>query len=203
MLAGRSGEIGLREKEGMQQYIERPVAKNRHDSSSHPMCRTLSIEMPRLPLGRLGLGCSQFLGPHLAQSLILHPEQSEYYSRKPFRNGTSLLQFFNEMSKAQRSLFNGPPPVHTALWDTFQRRVSLHESRQCANLTSAGARAVSRRWIPDFDCLPAGLPALIVKKFRGDLYGGLNETYFYPAQAPVRTTTPRARETIYEGRFFR
>ena len=131
------GEIAMREKEGMQRYIDRLLQKIATILFTPNVPDSLN-ENAAIALGRLGLGCSQFLAPHLAQiapPFIRAIENVMWTDEKghaltgfmqivlanPSAMEQSLLQFFNEMSRAQRSLFNGPTPGHTALWDTFQK----------------------------------------------------------------------------------
>ena len=131
------GEIAMREKDGMQQYIDRLLQKIATILFTPNVPDSLN-ENAAIALGRLGLGCSQFLAPHLAQiapPFIRAIENVMWTDEKghaltgfmqivlanPSAMEQSLLQFFNEMSRAQRSLFNGPTPGHTALWDTFQK----------------------------------------------------------------------------------
>ena len=131
------GEIAMREKEGMQRYIDRLLQKIATILFTPSVPDSLN-ENAAIALGRLGLGSSQFLAPHLAQiapPFIRAIENVMWTDEKghaltgfmqiilanPSAMEQSLLQFFNEMSRAQRSLFNGPTPGHTALWDTFQK----------------------------------------------------------------------------------
>ncbi|KAF1980512.1 ARM repeat-containing protein [Bimuria novae-zelandiae CBS 107.79] len=163
------GEIAMREKDGMQQYIERLLQKIATILFTPNVPDSLN-ENAAIALGRLGLGCPQFLAPHLAEiapPFIRAIENVMWTDEKghaltgfmqiilanPSAMEQSLLQFFNEMSKAQRSLFNGPTPGHTALWDTFQKVLEQYKTM-----------------IPDFDGFLAGLPAPHRQKFR-DLYG--------------------------------
>ncbi|KAJ4360082.1 uncharacterized protein N0V89_000641 [Didymosphaeria variabile] len=163
------GEIAMREKEGMQRYIDRLLQKIATILFTPNVPDSLN-ENAAIALGRLGLGCSQFLAPHLAQiapPFIRSIENVMWTDEKghaltgfmqivlanPGAMEQSLLQFFNEMSKAERSLFNGPTPGHTALWDTFQKVIETYKAM-----------------IPDFDAFLAGLPAQHRQKFR-DLYG--------------------------------
>ncbi|KAK7187949.1 hypothetical protein DPSP01_003162 [Paraphaeosphaeria sporulosa] len=163
------GEIAMRDKEGMQRYIDRLLQKIATILFTPNVPDSLN-ENAAIALGRLGLGCSQFLAPHLAQiapPFIRAIENVMWTDEKghaltgfmqivlenPGAMEQSLLQFFNEMSKAERSLFNGPTPGHTALWDTFQKVIETYKAM-----------------IPDFDAFLAGLPGQHRQKFR-DLYG--------------------------------
>lgn len=144
------GEIAMREKEGMQRYIDRLLQKIATILFTPNVPDSLN-ENAAIALGRLGLGSSQFLAPHLAQiapPFIRAIENVMWTDEKghalagfmqiilanPSAMEQSLLQFFNEMSRAQRSLFNGPTPGHSALWDTFQKASgSILTDLRCKN----------------------------------------------------------------------
>lgn len=136
------GEIAMREKEGMQRYIDRLLQKIATILFTPAVPESLN-ENAAIALGRLGLGSAQFLAPHLAQiapPFISAIENVMWTDEKghaltgfmqiilanPSAMEQCLLQFFLEMSRAERSLFNGPTPGHTALWDTFQKASTSH-----------------------------------------------------------------------------
>jgi len=156
------GEIAMRAKEGMQRYIDRLLQKIALILFDNKVPDSLN-ENAAIALGRLGIGCSQFLAPHLAQIAppFLQGIQKVMWTDEkghaltgfmlimlanPSAMEQSLLGFFQEMSEAERSLFNGPTPEHKLLHDTFKRvsdsRVPFPFSNNVKLTSCTGARAV-------------------------------------------------------------
>jgi len=130
------GEISMRHKEGMQPYAERLLQRlgtilfdERVPASLH--------ENAAVALGRLGMGCAQYLAVHLAQLapafLRTMKNIAWTYEKEDGMTGfmliilanpsameQSLLHFFSEMSQA-----NSPPHLPTR--DQFQKVVQTYK----------------------------------------------------------------------------
>ncbi|CAI6336349.1 unnamed protein product [Periconia digitata] len=151
------GEIAMRHKDGMQPYVERLVQKIGTILFNDKVPESLN-ENAAIALGRLGMGCSQYLAPHLAQiappflQTIKHVMWTDEKGHaltgfmhiilaNPSAMEQSLLEFFNEMSDANVSLVKGPSADHKALRDTFQQVIEQYKGM-----------------IPDFDGFLQNLP---------------------------------------------
>ncbi|KAF2641987.1 ARM repeat-containing protein [Massarina eburnea CBS 473.64] len=151
------GEIAMRQKEGMQPYVERLLQKIATILFNEKVPDSLN-ENAAIALGRLGLGCSQYLAPHLAQiappflrsikNVMWTDEKGHALTgfmqvilANPSAMEQSLLEFFNEMSTAHSSIVKGPAPDHKALRETFQQVVEQYKGM-----------------IPDFEAFLSRLP---------------------------------------------
>ncbi|KAF2194481.1 ARM repeat-containing protein [Zopfia rhizophila CBS 207.26] len=160
------GEISMREQEGMQRYVERLLQKLATILFDEKVPESLN-ENAAIALGRLGIGCSQYLAVHLAQmappflrairKVVWTDEKGHALTgfmkiilANPQAMEQSLLSFFNEMATADRNLVKGPD---TAFRDTFQQVVEQYKSM-----------------IPDFDGFLHNLPPESETNFR-ELYG--------------------------------
>lgn len=131
------GEIAMRHKDGMQPYVERLVQKIGTILFNEKVPESLN-ENAAIALGRLGIGCSQYLAPHLAQiappflQTIKHVMWTDEKGHaltgfmhiilaNPSAMEQSLLEFFNEMSTAPITLVKGPDPSSKDFRDTFER----------------------------------------------------------------------------------
>jgi transportin-1 len=110
------GELAMRQKEGMQPYAERLLQKIGTILFDDKVPESLN-ENAAIALGRLGLGCSQYLAVHLAQiappflraikNVMWTDEKAHALTgfmlmilANPGAMEQSLLQFFSEMSLA-------------------------------------------------------------------------------------------------------
>jgi transportin-1 len=131
------GEIAMRQKEGMQPYVGRLLEKIATILINDKVPESLN-ENAAIALGRLGLGCSQYLAPHLAQIAppFLRSMKNVFWTDEkghaltgfmqvvlanPSAMEQSLLEFFDEMSGAASSVVKGPAPDHRLLRETFQQ----------------------------------------------------------------------------------
>ncbi|KAF1954713.1 transportin-2 [Byssothecium circinans] len=151
------GEIAMRQKEGMQPYVERLLQKLATILFNEKVPESLN-ENAAIALGRLGLGCSQYLAPHLAQIAppFLRSIRNVFWTDEkghaltgfmnvilanPPAMEQSLLDFFNEMAGADSSVVKGPGVDHEALRETFQKVIQQYKGM-----------------IPDFDGFLQNLP---------------------------------------------
>lgn len=110
------GEISMRQKEGMQPYVERLLQKLGMILFDESVPESLN-ENAAIALGRLGLGCAQFLAVHLAQiapNFLRAIKKVSWTDEKcnalegfmlvmlanPGAMEQSLLEFFSEISTA-------------------------------------------------------------------------------------------------------
>ncbi|KAH8708451.1 armadillo-type protein [Phaeosphaeriaceae sp. PMI808] len=130
------GEIAMRQKEGMQPYTERLLQKIGTILFDEKVPESLN-ENAAIALGRLGLGCAQYLAVHLDQvappflRAIKHVMWTDEKAHaltgfmliilaNPNAMEQSLLQFFSEMSHTSQSLVNAQPEFQEAF-----KKVSL------------------------------------------------------------------------------
>ncbi|PVH96688.1 ARM repeat-containing protein [Periconia macrospinosa] len=161
------GEIAMRHKEGMQPYVEPLVQKIGTILFTDKVPESLN-ENAAIALGRLGIGCSEYLAPHLASiappflQTIKHVMWTDEKGHaltgfmhiilaNPSAMENSLQEFFHEMSGANVNLVKGPAADHKALRETFQQVIQQYKGM-----------------IPDFDGFLNTLPQR--GKFQ-DLYG--------------------------------
>ncbi|KAF2683568.1 ARM repeat-containing protein [Lentithecium fluviatile CBS 122367] len=161
------GEIAMRQKEGMQPYVERLLQKIAIILFDQKVPESLN-ENAAIALGRLGLGCSQYLAVHLAQIAppflksirnVMWTDEKGHaltgFMRIMLANPSAmeqvLLEFFHEMSCAHPSLVSGPQP--SELRETFQQVLEQY-----------------KRMIPDLNGFLANLSAQERAKFQ-QLYG--------------------------------
>jgi len=114
------GEISMRQKEGMQPYVERLLQKLGTILFDEKVPDSLN-ENAAIALGRLGLGCAQYLAVHLAQiappflraikNVMWTDEKAHALTgfmqiilANPGAMEQALLQFFSEMSLADSNL---------------------------------------------------------------------------------------------------
>jgi hypothetical protein len=134
------GEISMRQREGMQPFVERLLAKIATILFDQQVPESLN-ENAAIALGRLGIGCAQYLAPHLAQiapPFLRAIKQVMWTDEKghaltgfmqiilanPQAMESSLLEFFGEMARADRELLTGPDEQQKVFRQTFQQ-VSL------------------------------------------------------------------------------
>jgi hypothetical protein len=116
------GEIAMRQKEGMQPYAERLLQKMGTILFDQKVPDSLN-ENAAIALGRLGQGCAQYLAVHLAQiappflraikNVMWTDEKAHALTgfmqmilANPGAMEQSLLQFFSEMSSADRNIMS-------------------------------------------------------------------------------------------------
>lgn len=136
------GEIAMRQKEGMQPYVERLLQKIATILFDSKVPESLN-ENAAIALGRLGIGCSHQLAPHLAQiaprflraikNVMWTDEKGHALTgfmqiilANPSAMEQCLLEFFGEMSEANMNLVTGPAPNSKALRETFQQVRTRH-----------------------------------------------------------------------------
>ncbi|KAF2011137.1 ARM repeat-containing protein [Aaosphaeria arxii CBS 175.79] len=163
------GEISMRHREGMQPYVDQLLQKIGTILFDGKVPESLN-ENAAIALGRLGIGCASNLAPHLAQIAppflrsIKHVMWTDEKGHaltgfmrimlaNPGAMEQSLLEFFSEMAKADRSLVNGPTEEQAWFRDDFQKVLQQYKSM-----------------IPDFNSFLGNLPADEQRNFR-DLYG--------------------------------
>ena len=131
------GEIAMREREGMQPYVERLLTKIATILFDQQVPESLN-ENAAIALGRLGIGSAQYLAPHLAQiapaflRAIRHVMWTDEKGHaitgfmqvilaNPPAMENSLLDFFREMSTAHREFVGGPDGQSKIFRQTFQQ----------------------------------------------------------------------------------
>ncbi|KAF2469889.1 ARM repeat-containing protein [Lindgomyces ingoldianus] len=136
------GEIAMRHGEGMQPYVERLLQKLATILFDERVPESLN-ENAAIALGRLGMGCAQYLAPHLAQiappflkamkNVMWTDEKGHALTgfmqvilANPSAMEESLLEFFNEMSQADRNLVTGPD--EQKFRPTFQLVIQQYKS---------------------------------------------------------------------------
>ncbi|KAF2266447.1 ARM repeat-containing protein [Lojkania enalia] len=162
------GEIAMRQREGMQPYVERLLQKLATILFDEKVPESLN-ENAAIALGRLGIGCSQYLAVHLAQiapPFLRAIRQVMWTDEKghaltgfmqiilanPQAMEQCLLDFFLEMAEANQNLVKGPGE-QKVFRETFQQVIQQY-----------------KRMIPDFDGFLNNLPRDKLSSFR-DLYG--------------------------------
>jgi HEAT repeat protein len=128
------GEIAMREREGMQPYVNRLLEKIGTILFDQKVPESLN-ENAAIALGRLGMGNAQYLAPHLAQiapnflrtirNVMWTDEKGHALTgfmqiiiANPPAMEQCLLEFFSEMAKADPNVIAGP--VGKALRETFR-----------------------------------------------------------------------------------
>jgi len=145
------GEIAMRQREGMQPYMDNLLQKLGTILYTPGVPESL-IENAAIALGRLGIGCPQLLAPHLthiAQPFINAISHVAWTDEKghalkgfaqivlcnPGAMEKPLLSFFLEMSRAPKEFLNGPGepvngyedrPYESLKQVSFPRRAELH-----------------------------------------------------------------------------
>lgn len=131
------GEISMREREGMQPYVERLLQKIATILFDQKVPESLN-ENAAIALGRLGVGCAQHLSVHLAQfappflraiKKVMWTDEKghaltgfmQIILANPQAMEQCLLDFFSEMAKADRNLVTGPDNEHRVFRETFQQ----------------------------------------------------------------------------------
>lgn len=129
------GEIAMRQKEDMQPYAERLLQKMGTILFDEKVPESLN-ENAAIALGRLGLGCAQYLAVHLAQiapAFLRAIKKVMWTDEKlhaltgfmliilanPGAMEQSLLEFFNEMAQAHQSEVQSP--AGQEFLQTFQK----------------------------------------------------------------------------------
>lgn len=161
------GEIAMCEGEGMQPYVGELLQKLGSILFDERVPESLN-ENAAIALGRLGLGCAPLLAPHLAQiapPFLRAIRKVQWTDEKchaltgfmlivlanPGAMEQSLLEFFNDMSMADRNVVRGPT-AGVQVYETFQKVIQTYKGM-----------------IGDFDAFLGGLPAEQQARFR-DLY---------------------------------
>ncbi|ORY16360.1 armadillo-type protein [Clohesyomyces aquaticus] len=162
------GEISMRQREGMQPYVERLLQKLATILFEERVPESLN-ENAAIALGRLGIGCSQYLALHLAQiappflkamrNVIWTDEKGHALTgfmqvilANPPAMEQCLLEFFVEMAQADRNLVTGPDE-QKVFRETFQQVIQQYKTM-----------------IPNFDAFLGNLPPDHRANFRA-LYG--------------------------------
>lgn len=147
-----AGEIAMRQKEGMQPYVDRLLRTVGTILFDDNVPESLN-ENAAIALGRLGLGCAQHLAVHLAQiappfirvikKVMWTDEKSDALTgfmrmilANPGAMEQSLLEFFSEMALADRALVTRPAGQNT-FRETFQevsRNLPIGVKIEMANL---------------------------------------------------------------------
>ena len=129
------GEIAMCHKEGMQPYVEKLLQKLGTILFDERVPESLN-ENAAIALGRLGLGCASSLAVHLAQiapAFIRAIKKVQWTDEKchalngfmlivlanPGAMEQSLLEFFSDMSMADRNVVHGP--AGRQVKDTFEK----------------------------------------------------------------------------------
>ncbi|CAO2652383.1 Nn.00g006660.m01.CDS01 [Neocucurbitaria sp. VM-36] len=150
------GEISMRQKEGMQPYVERLLEKMGTILFDEKVPDSLN-ENAAIALGRLGLGCPQYLAVHLAQiapaflramKKVMWTDEKlhaltgfmQIMLANPGAMEQSLLEFFSEMAQANSKIVQSP--VGQPFGETFQKVIEQYKSM-----------------ISNFDGFLGGLPA--------------------------------------------
>ncbi|KAF1844218.1 ARM repeat-containing protein [Cucurbitaria berberidis CBS 394.84] len=150
------GEISMRQKEGMQPYVERLLGKMGTILFDEKVPESLN-ENAAIALGRLGLGCAQQLAVHLAQiapaflraiKKVMWTDEKlhaltgfmQIMLANPGAMEQSLLEFFSEMARAKSKIVQSP--VGRPFGETFQKVIQQYKSM-----------------ISNFDAFLGGLPA--------------------------------------------
>jgi hypothetical protein len=130
------GEIAMCEGEGMQPYVGELLQKLGSILFDERVPESLN-ENAAIALGRLGLGCAPLLAPHLAQiapPFLRAIRKVQWTDEKchaltgfmlivlanPGAMEQSLLEFFNDMSMADRNVVRGPT-AGVQVYETFQK----------------------------------------------------------------------------------
>ncbi|KAF2874044.1 transportin-2 [Massariosphaeria phaeospora] len=162
------GEISMRQREGMQPYVERLLQKIATILFDEKVPESLN-ENAAIALGRLGVGCAQYLSVHLAElappflrairNVMWTDEKGhaltgfmQVISVNPQAMEQCLLDFFSEMSMADRNLVAGHVS-QKAFGETFQQVVQQYKGM-----------------IPDFDSFLGNLDPTQRARLR-ELYG--------------------------------
>ncbi|EOA85256.1 hypothetical protein ACJQWK_06940 [Exserohilum turcicum] len=160
------GEIAMCHKEGMQPYVEKLLQKLGTILFDQRAPESLN-ENAAIALGRLGLGCGPSLAVHLAQiapAFIRAIKKVQWTDEKchaltgfmlivlanPGAMEQSLLEFFSDMSTADRNVVRGP--AGRQVQETFQKVIQQYKGM-----------------ISNFDAFIGGLPAEQQARFR-ELY---------------------------------
>ncbi|KAJ4373183.1 hypothetical protein N0V83_003475 [Neocucurbitaria cava] len=150
------GEISMRQKEAMQPYAERLLEKLGSILFDEKVPESLN-ENAAIALGRLGLGCAQYLSVHLAQiapAFLRAIKKVTWLDEKlhaltgfmqimlanPGAMEQSLLEFFNEMAQANSKIVESP--LGQPFAQTFQKVIQQYKGM-----------------ISDFDGFLGALPA--------------------------------------------
>jgi transportin-1 len=175
------GEISMRQKEGMQPYVERLLQKIGTILFDEKVPDSLN-ENAAIALGRLGLGCSQYLAVHLAQiappflraikNVMWTDEKAHALTgfmqiilANPNAMEQSLLQFFSEMSLANSHLVTMQP----VFLETFNKVSLLRSNYRNFEINRYQVIQQYKNMIPNFDAFLGGLPADQQARFR-ELY---------------------------------
>jgi hypothetical protein len=163
------GEIAMCHKEGMQPYVEDLLQKLGNILFDERVPESLN-ENAAIALGRLGLGCAPLLAAHLAQiapPFLRAIRKVQWTDEKchaltgfmlivlanPGAMEQSLLEFFSDMSHADRNVVRGAPAGPGRLvQETFQKVIQQYKTM-----------------IGNFDAFLGGLPADQQARFR-ELY---------------------------------
>jgi transportin-1 len=176
------GEIAMRQKEGMQSYAEKLLQQLGTILFDEKVPDSLN-ENAAIALGRLGLGCAQYLAMHLAQIAppFLRAIQNVMWTDEkahaltgfmqiilvnPNAMEQSLLQFFSEMSLANEHLLTMQPDFARTFKDVSHTSI---RSRRIAEANMSQVIQKYKSMIPDFDAFLNGLPAEQRNRFR-ELY---------------------------------
>jgi transportin-1 len=184
------GEIAMRQKDGMLPYAERLLQKIGTILFDAQVPESLN-ENAAIALGRLGLGCSQYLSVHLAQiapgflgaikKVMWNDEKChaltgfmEIIKANPGAMEQSLLEFFSEMAMADRNFMTGSAgqscrKAFAEVSGHAYRHATHHYAVHHANMTVQIIQQY-KTMIPDFDGFLGSLPEGQRVLFR-ELYG--------------------------------
>ncbi|KAI4923543.1 hypothetical protein J4E85_008582 [Alternaria conjuncta] len=161
------GEIAMCHKEGMEPYVEQLLQKLGNILFDERVPESLN-ENAAIALGRLGLGSATLLAPHLAQiapPFLRAIRKVQWTDEKchaltgfmlivlanPGAMEQSLLEFFSDMSQADRNVVRGPT-AGRQVQETFQKVIQQYKGM-----------------IGNFDAFIGGLPSEQQARFR-ELY---------------------------------
>ncbi|KAI4701132.1 hypothetical protein J4E89_010708 [Alternaria sp. Ai002NY15] len=161
------GEIAMCHKEGMEPYVEQLLQKLGNILFDERVPESLN-ENAAIALGRLGLGSAPLLAPHLAQiapPFLRAIRKVQWTDEKchaltgfmlivlanPGAMEQSLLEFFSDMSQADRNVVRGPT-AGRQVQETFQKVIQQYKGM-----------------IGNFDAFLGGLPSEQQARFR-ELY---------------------------------
>jgi hypothetical protein len=150
------GEIAMRQKEGMQPYVERLLQKIATILFNDKVPESLN-ENAAIALGRLGLGCAQQLAVHLAQiappflrsikNVMWTDEKGHALTgfmqiilANPSAMEQSLLDFFREMSYADSRLVDRSNPLRGMFQQVSTVPYSCFDDSSL--IVTLGARAI-------------------------------------------------------------
>ncbi|KAL8703314.1 MAG: hypothetical protein Q9201_003505 [Fulgogasparrea decipioides] len=158
------GEIAMKETTGMRPYVEQ-LYQRLLAIISNPEVPTSVNENAVIALGRLGVGCSQTLAPHLGEF------------SKPFLQIIGPVEYTDEKADAflgfNQTVEQNPQAMESCLIDYFKASAAYarhsHSIRQSGSLAESFQRNLVgyKSLIPDFEAFLQQIPARDVEKLQG------------------------------------